>query len=322
MVEVARAPEGTAEGLSAAVKARAAALGFDACGIAAAGVIGHAERLDAWLACGYHASMEWLLRTKERRRDIREVLPGAASVVVVARNYFARRPESVCGAGRVSRYAWGQDYHEVLAEPVRALATFIGGTENAGAYYASVDSGPVAERAWGAQAGLGWIGKNGLLIHPELGSWLFLGVIATTVPLTPDAPVSNRCGDCTRCIDACPTRAIVAPGTVDARACISYHTVENRGAIPEALADRFGDWVFGCDACQESCPWNEAARETSEQSFLPRARQAWIDPLEVARMDETEFRARFAGTPLFRRRLAGLRRNADIVARNNANGGA
>jgi epoxyqueuosine reductase len=310
---------------TAAVKARAAALGFDACGVALVQDVDPEGRLDAWLARGYHASMDWIARTRDSRRDVTKVLPGAASVVVVARNYYAPRPAIAPGTGCVSRYAWGRDYHRVLRKPLRALAAYIAETASCGgkqsepcqpAYYCAIDTGPVLERGWAARAGIGWVGKNGMVIHRELGSWLFLGVIATTVPLFPDRPVASQCGNCRRCMEACPTGAIVEPGVVDSRACISYHTIENRSEIPGSLCERFGDWVFGCDVCQEACPWNAGVRETSEKRFHPDVGQAALDLEGIGGMDETGFRARFRGTPIYRARLAGLQRNAAIAASN------
>ena len=299
-----------------AVKERALALGFDACGIAQAGDIDPEDRLGQWLARGYHADMDWIVRTKHLRQDVRKKLPRARAVVVIARNYYAPRPAAQRHAGRVSRYAWGRDYHRALAKPLRALAEFIAGLGPDGVCYRSIDTGPVSERSWAMRAGVGWIGKNGLIIRPGLGSWLFLGVIVTTVALGPDAPSPDRCGDCRRCIDACPTGAIIAPRLVDARKCISYHTIENRGSIPEGLRPRFADWLFGCDVCQEVCPWNGSPKITSAQDFHPRPGHAFLDLDTVLNMDEATFSTRFAGTPIRRATLPALQRNARIVTAN------
>jgi len=301
---------------TAVVKERAAALGFDACGVAEAVPIDPGNALGAWIERGRHADMAWMARTQAVRQDIGKKLPGARSVVVVARDYYAPRPDAPAGTGHVARYAWGRDYHRVLAKPLGRLATFIGGLAPDAACFRSVDTGPVLERAWAAQAGVGWIGHNGLVIRQDRGSWFFLGVIATTVELRPDDPVPNRCGTCRRCMTACPTGAIVAPRVVDARKCIAYHTVENRGAIPEELRPRFGRWVFGCDVCQEVCPWNRFAKETAEPDFHPRPGHAALDLAEIRRMDEPTFDERFAGTPLRRAKLAGLQRNARVVEEN------
>ena len=300
---------------AAAVKARAAGLGFDACGIAAAGPVDPKRRLDAWLANGRHADMHWIAAAKDVRSDVRLKVPDARSVVVVARNYYAERPRPAEGCGTVSRYAWGRDYHRVLRKPLRELARLLAGMGDAEPY-CCVDTGPVLERAWAAKAGVGWIGKNGLVIREGLGSWFFLGVIVTTVELPADAPAANRCGTCTECMEACPAGAIVEPGVVDARRCISYNTVENRGDIPGDVRGCMGSAVFGCDACQEACPWNRAVPETTERGFYPRVGQANPSLAELADMDEDTFNERFAGTPLRRAKHAGIQRNVRIAIEN------
>ena len=296
------------------IKAHAAKLGFDACGIADASVVDPDQWFEAWLAKGYHADMTWMERTPEIRCDIRLKLPGARSVVVVAKDYFAQRPPAASQTGLVSRYAWGRDYHEILREPVRALADTIRNLEPDTKTYLSIDTGPVLEKAWAAMAGLGWIGKNSLLIRPDAGSWCVLAVIATTVELMPDIPIANQCHACTRCIDACPTGAIVAPGVIDARRCLSYQTIENRGAIPEMLHTAMGDYVFGCDRCQEACPWNKSPHITTDPAFFPQNDAISLD--EIESMTESEFTARFKGTPLYRARITGLQRNAAIIRKN------
>ena len=327
---------------SAAVKSAAADLGFDACGIAAAGHVDLEDHLGAWLAKGYHADMEWLARNKEIRQDIRLRLPGAQSVVVVARNYYAgeapvgeapvgeagetpapqSRTRQCCGAGvpparfgRVARYAWGRDYHKVLAKPLRALAGRIGEMGDGARCYCCIDTGPVLERAWADRAGLGWIGKNGLVLREGLGSWFFLGIIATTLELEPDAPAQDRCASCTRCLEACPTGALVAPRMLDARRCISYLTIEHRGPVPDELADKYGDRLFGCDACQDVCPWNQDAGITTEAAFHPEAGCTSIDLDELIAMDEETFKRRFAGSPIRRATWAGIRRTAEMLLR-------
>jgi len=301
------------------VKAQAAALGFDACGIAEAEDVDPEDRLGAWLAAGRHAGMTWMARTKQVRQDPRLKVPGARSVIVVARNYYAARPEPPDGCGRVSRYAWGRDYHRVLRKPLRALAGFLSTLDAGAQSYCCVDTGPVLERAWAARAGIGWIGKNGLVLRRDLGSWLFLGVIVTTIELAADPPVADRCGACTRCIEACPTQAIVAPGIVDSRRCIAYHTIENAGEVPSELRTHFGNWVFGCDVCQEVCPWNRFARKSTEKDFFPRAGHANPDLTAFEEMDEDRFNQRFAGSPLRRAGFGVMRRNVQIARQNMHN---
>ena len=309
---------------SAAVKSAAACLGFDACGIAAAGHVDPEDRLGAWLGRGYHAGMDWLARNKEIRQDIRLRLPGAKSVVVVARNYYAGEapagepPAGAKGsrAGRVARYAWGRDYHKVLAKPFRVLAGRIQDMGEGVRCYCSIDTGPVLERAWAQRAGIGWIGKNGLALRHDLGSWFFLGVIATTLELDPDAPAEDGCAACTRCLDACPTGALVAPRVLDARRCLSYLTIEHRGPVPDELEDKYGDRLFGCDVCQDVCPWNRKASITTEAAFHPEAGCASINLDELRAMDKETFNRRFAGSPIRRATWAGIRRTAEIVLRN------
>ena len=303
---------------SARVRAYAGELGFDLCGVAAAGSIDPENRLEAWLDAGCHAGMDWLERSKSVRQDIQAFLPGANSVVVTARNYRTDGIESGPGTGRISRYAWGRDYHRVLAKPLKALSAFLDTLVPGGQSRWCVDSGPVLERAWAARAGLGWTGRHSLLIHPVLGSWVFLSVVATTVELAPDAPIAGHCGSCRKCVEACPTGAIVTEGVVDARRCISYHTIENRGAIPGDVAAAMGDWVFGCDVCQDVCPWNRRTPETNEKDFAARPGVANPPLDELRAMDEPAFHARFEGTPVRRAKWEGMRRNADIAARNQA----
>ena len=306
---------------TAQVRSKADTLGFDACAFARAEPVDPQDRLGEWLRLGYHADMAWLTRTKEIRQDPRLKLAGARSVVVVARNYYHPRPVSQPGAGRVAMYAWGRDYHRILRKPLNVLARFIDALEPDAASYCCIDSGPVLERAWAARAGLGWIGKNSLVLRRGLGSWFFLGVILSTVEFQPDAPVENCCGSCRACLDACPTRAIVEPGVVDSRRCISYHTIENRGDVPQDLQPSFGDWVFGCDICQEVCPWNRFAQPTSVQSFHPSQGNANPDLAYLLALDEAQFNDRFAGTPIRRAKHAGMQRNARIALDNQSQTG-
>lgn len=307
----------TPEARARSVKARAAALGFDACGIADARVpIDPGDKLGRWLSLGYHADMEWMRRSRATRRDPRLKLPGAKSVIVLARGYAHPDPPHPPGTGRVARYARGRDYHRALRKPLRALQEHLATLDPETESHASVDSGPVLERSWAERAGLGWIGKNSLVLRRDLGSWFFLATVIATIELAPDAPVEAHCGNCTACLDACPTEAIVEPGVVDSTRCISYHTIENRGAIPERLQAKFGGWVFGCDICQEVCPWNRFAPETSMADFLPREGTAPfpLDALDAC--EPAEFDARFAGSPLRRAKYAGMRRNIAIARRN------
>jgi len=298
-----------------ALKTRATELGFDACGVAPVSAE-EDDGFDAWLAAGFHADMDWMARTRDLRQQVGLKLPGAQSVVVVARNYYAPRPEAPPGTGRVSCYAWGRDYHRALIKPLRQLAAFLDGLEPDAQSYASIDSGPVRERAWAARAGLGWVGKHSLIIHPELGTWFFLGTILTTVALAPDTPMEDGCGNCRACMDACPTGAIVAPRTVDSRKCIAYHSIENKGTIPKDVADKMENQVFGCDICQQACPWNRTPRVTDCADFHPRPGVA-NPPLDRLMAGDTAwFDATFNGTPVRRAGMEGTRRNTMLASKN------
>ena len=307
--------------LSDAIKRSARSLGFDACGVARAAPIDPEDRLGQWLGAGRHATMEWMARTAAVRQDVSKKLEGAQSVIVVARNYFAQRPSAAAGTGRVSRYAWGRDYHRVLEKPLRKLAGFLQELDPGCTVYTCIDSGPVMEKAWAERAGVGWIGKNSLALSRDLGSYFFLGAIIATARLAPDAPIPDQCGGCTLCVDACPTQAIVQPKVVDARRCISYHTIENRGDVPPDLAPRFGDWAFGCDVCQDVCPWNRKfAHDVTDPDLEPDPRMAAPDLAELLALTEETFRARFRGTPVLRTKRRGLARNVAVALGNRGTG--
>lgn len=300
-----------------ATKEHARALCFDACGIASADApIDPDNNLRAWIASGYQADMTWMKRSEDLRSNVQAKLPGTRSVVVVARNYYSERPQAPSGSARVSRYAWGRDYHKVLKKPLRELARFIECFETGTRTYASVDTGPVLERAWARRAGVGSIGKHSLALRRDIGSWFFLGTILTTLELEHDPPAEDICGTCRLCIDACPTAAIVEPRVVDSNRCISYHTIENRGGIPDGLQAEHGDWVFGCDVCQEVCPWNRFETETTERDFHPRGDHANPDLDRLLELDEDAFNEEFAGTTILRTKHSGMMRNASIAKSN------
>ncbi len=298
-------------------------LGFDACGFASPSApIDPGGHLNSWLAAGFHADMKWLAQTASTRTDVHRKLPGVRTVVVLARNYYSERPDAPSGHGRVARYAWGRDYHRVLRRPLIRLARHLDALEEGAKSYSSIDTGPIMERAWAQRAGVAAIGKNSLGLRRDLGSWFFLATILTTVELRPDKPAEDLCGTCTLCLETCPTQAIIQPGVVDARRCISYQTIENRGEIPPELSGGHGDWVFGCDVCQEVCPWNRFAKETTMQAFRPRPDQANPVLSDLLEMSEDEFHKRFAGSPLRRAKLHGMRRNAQIAQANSKNRGS
>jgi epoxyqueuosine reductase len=292
--------------LTGSVKALALELGFDLVAVGPATPPEHGAALRRWLEAGRAGSMGYLERRLEERLDPRRVLPGARSVVCLALNYYQGEPADRSWAP-VARYAWGRDYHDVIAPRLYRLAAHL--AEACGARSKGyVDTGPVLERDLAARAGLGWIGKNTMLLHPALGSWFFIAVLLTTAELDLDGPMADRCGSCRACLDACPTGAFVEPYVVDARRCISYLTIEHRGEIDPALAPMMGPWEFGCDLCQDVCPWNRKTPAARERAFYPTA--PYPGAPAVAVMDDQALAMRFAGTALLRPRAAGLRRNA------------
>jgi len=312
---------------SSQVKELAIALGFDLAGVACAAPAPTSDFLREWLARGYAGEMEWLKRRVEARIDPRRVLDAARSVVAVALVYHpGRRLPAGPGRAEVARYAGGEDYHDVLGERLRALGAGLEAlAERPVRWRAYVDTGPVLERALAAQAGLGWVGKNTCLIHRGLGSYLFLGALLTDLALAPDAPEPDHCGSCRACLDACPTQALVEPHVLDATRCLSYTTIESRRAIPEALRKAQGELVFGCDICQEVCPFNQRKRRRVPRDALGlRARLAprpeWQRPsLEwLLSLDEAAWRAVTRRTALRRAKHRFLLRNALVAAGNSA----
>ena len=296
--------------LAASVKARAAELGFLACGITEPGPSAHADRLDAWLAEGYAGTMRYLHRQARRRKDPRLIVPESLAVVVVLENYYTPDTETDLAAPRVAKYARGEDYHRVTGGRLETLAEFLKahGATVARPY---VDAGPVPERELAQRAGLGWIGKNTMLIRPGAGSFFFIGSIFTDLPLPADPPfTTDHCGSCTRCLEACPTGALIGPRLLDATRCISYLTIEQKGPIPPGLAERLEGFAFGCDICNDVCPWNvRFAEPTTLKELRPRHSLAGSDEVFFDRMDEEEFTRRYGATPIERPGLAGMRRN-------------
>ena len=301
------------------IKAQAYGLGFDLVGITRTGPAATASQFDQWLAGGYAGTMGYLERGTEKRRDTRLPVAGAVSAIVVAMDYGGREP-----CGPIARYARGDDYHDVMVSRLRDLhatiESWVGSPLRGKAY---VDTGPVLERDLARQAGLGWFGKNTMLINPRAGSFFFLGVLLIDLALVPDEPFeAERCGTCTRCIEACPTDAILDAGVLDARRCISYLTIELRDAIPLDLRDGIGDRLYGCDVCQDVCPWNvRFARALPDNSpYEPRARLRGEDARAVSRwllgVTDAEFATAFRGSPMKRAKLRGLKRNAAVVLGN------
>jgi len=296
--------------LEEAIKARAHELGFLACGITHPGPSIYADYLDDWLAKGYAGTMRYLHRQAARRREPQRIAPEARSVVVVLDNYFTADTETSTVAPRIARYARGEDYHRITGERLGVLGEFL---RSSGAQFsrAYADAGPVPERELAQRAGLGWIGKNTMLVRPEAGSYFFIGSVFTDLRLQADLPFElDRCGTCTRCLDACPTDALVAPRLLDATRCISYLTIEQKGPIADDLAENFQGYAFGCDICNDVCPWNQRfATETEIPEFKPRTTFDGLEPDLFKNMSEEEFARRFGDTPLERAGLDGMRRN-------------
>ena len=298
------------------IRQLAANEGFNACHFAIADTIDPDDKLGQWLHAGYHADMDWMESTKAIRQDPKLKLPEAQSVVVLALNYYAEDPERPPKSGKIALYARGKDYHKVITKKLIRIAREMDAMQDQAKSYVAVDSGPVMERSWAERSGLGWIGKNSLVLRQDLGSWFFLGTILTTLKLQPDSPVANHCGTCRACIEACPTDAFVADGILDANKCISYQTIENRYSVPDTVANNMGDWLFGCDICQQVCPWNRFAKTTEEKALLPRPGLAFPIPDEMLEQDEAAFNHQFAGTPVRRTKHAGMQRNAHIALKN------
>lgn len=304
---------------SAHIKAVATKLGFDLVGITSAAPLAHGGRLRAWVAQGFAGEMGYMSRDADKRLDPCRVLPAARSLVVVGVNYYTpvAPTEATHGRGWLARYAWGQDYHDVLGQKLQALVASIraiAGADLQARWY--VDTGPILERELAWRAGLGWPGNNTNLINRRLGSWLLLGAILLDCELAYDAPATSHCGTCTRCLVACPTGALVAPGVLDARRCIAYFTIELRGSIPRELRPLMGTHIFGCDICQAVCPWNRKAPASADNAFLPRAGFAAPELLPLLRLSEAEFRQQFRGSPVKRAKRRGLLRNVAVALGN------
>lgn len=296
------------------IRVAARETGFALCRFARAGRAPHADALEAWLRDGRQAGMEWMQRTAEDRADPHRLVPGARSVVVLATNYFHGNSPHRVGSGRIARYAWGDDYHEILKPRLETLAARM--AEAGGRQRCFVDSGPVLERDWAAACGVSWHGKSTMGIHPELGTWFFLSVILTTLEFEPDPPLPDRCGRCTRCIDACPTQAITAPYQLDARRCISFLTIENKGPIPEEFREAVGDRIFGCDDCLDACPWNRFALASRDAALHPRGEILATPLRKFLALDEAAFKKLFRGSPILRAKRRGFLRNVCVALGN------
>jgi epoxyqueuosine reductase len=306
------------------VKERAASLGFDLCGIAPAADFVELRFLREWLDHGYAADMQYMHRSADRRADVRNVLPSARTVVCLGTIYNTPGPYSVDAPdprrAALARYAWGDDYHVVIQRRLDELLTWM--RERAGDGFegrAYVDTGPVQERVYAQYAGIGWIGKNTCVISPRVGSWIFLSEIICNLDLDVDAPALDQCGRCTRCLDACPTGALRAPGVLDSNRCLSHMTIENKGAIPEAYRDAIGAHAYGCDICQEVCPFNRSHKTavSSEPAWQPRPGLDAAPLLELWRRSDDELRALLKGSAMKRAGVRRLRRNLAVSIGNS-----
>ena len=303
------------------VKARATACGFDLCGIAPAGGFPELEFLRDWIARGYHGEMGYMARSADRRADVRAVLPSARSVIVLGTVYNTAHPYSSSNAdpsrAAIARYAWGDDYHGVIEERMRRLVDAVRELAGEFEHRAYVDTGPIQERVYAQYAGLGWIGKNTCLINRDRGSWLFLSAIICDLPLEPDGRALDHCGRCTLCIDSCPTGAIVAPYQLDARRCISYMTIETKGALPEEQRTGIGMHAYGCDICQDVCPWNRKAAVSNDASWQPRDGLVSPPLLELWRRPDDDLRRLLKGSSMKRAGVRRLRRNLAVAIGNS-----
>ncbi len=324
--------------MKAAIRQRAAELGFDDCRFTTTAAPVSAGKYQAWLADNNHGEMNWLERSAEKRTDLNKVLPGAKSVICLAASYQSsddwqaasdKKPPATARLsalatrpfpGVVARYARFADYHDILGKRLKTLADFINGLAGRQVqmlWY--VDTGPVLERDFAQRAGIGFVGKHTNLISRRLGNWIFLAEILATLEIEPDAPEQNHCGKCVRCLTACPTHAITAPFQLDARKCISYLTIELKGSIPGEFRKAIGNRIYGCDDCLAACPWNRFAREGQLMKAHARPDLAQPDLLELLQLDDAGFKARFAGTPVLRTKRRGLLRNVCVALGNVGN---
>jgi epoxyqueuosine reductase len=294
--------------------AKALELGFGDCRVAEAKPAPHRELYEQWVAEGKYGDMAWMARNMDRRTDPRVVQPGARSVIVLALNYFQGERQPGPGGYRIARYAWNEDYHDLIVAKLKQLDAWLieqGGTQR---YY--VDTGPVLERDFASEAGLGWGGKSTMQIHRQFGTWFFLAELITTLDIQPDTPAKDLCGKCTRCITACPTQAITAPRRMDARRCVSYLTIEHKGSIPEEFRRAMGDRIYGCDDCLTACPWNKFAQISHEATFQARETVFSQNLRDFLTLTDESFRALFAKSPIKRIKRPAFLRNVCVALGN------
>jgi epoxyqueuosine reductase len=298
---------------ASAIKAAALRIGFDAVGIAEAlPLIDPINRYKEWLGNGFHGMMQYLERNNEAREDVGKLLEGARSVVVVAKNYYTPYHHNEHNVGKISRYAWGDDYHTVMGSLLDALGSELISIVPGSEIRRYTDTGAVMEKEWAVRSGIAWRGKHSNVLRRDIGSWFFLGVIITTADLEADIPMQDFCGTCTACIDACPTGAITQPMVVDATKCLSYWTIEVKPehSIPDDITSSMDGWLFGCDVCQDVCPWNRFQTPCNDSHFMPRNNVMALSPEAVVNLQPSEFILHFRNSPLKRPKLEGLKRNA------------
>lgn len=293
---------------------KAKQLGFDLVGFAKADLLEEeTKNLKQWLDKGYHASMGYMEKNLHKRKNVKEILPNAKSVISLALNYYTSENYSnEKNIGKVSRYAWGKDYHLIIWQKLDEFETMLKDIEPEFESLSYVDTGPVMDKVWAVHAGIGWMGKHTNIINPDYGSWFFIATLITNYEFDYSAITTDHCGTCTACIDACPTKAIVQEYVVDANKCISFQTIENKDEIPVELKGKFDNWIFGCDICQDVCPWNQKfSQQTWIKEFHPIDKQLTYD--EVIKLDDQTFKERYAESPIKRTKLKGLQRNARFL---------
>lgn len=297
-------------------------LGFALVGFAKAEKLeSESERLQYWLDNRFHAAMNYMSNNSEKRYDIKNILPSAKSVISLAMNYYTEHQHSnKNNFGKISRYAWGKDYHLIIWKKLDELIAQLKKEDDKFEATSYIDTGPVMDKAWAVRAGIGWLGKHSNVINQNFGSWFFIANIFTNVEFEYGSPIADHCGTCIACIDACPTNAIVSDFVVDANKCISYQTIENKGEIDPRLSGKFNNWIFGCDICQDVCPWNKKfSQPTTEEEFRPRNGEVELSLDEVEEITQDFFSARFKDSPIKRTKLKGLQRNAVFLKAKNEN---
>ncbi len=291
--------------------------GFDLIGFAKAEVLNaETDKLKEWLELGYNAEMNYMSRNFDKRKDVKNILKSAESIISLGLNYYVDEKHSrISSKGKISRYAWGKDYHLIIWEKLDNLIEELKKHETDLEAISYVDTGPVMDKVWAVKAGIGWLGKHTNVINREIGSWFFIANIICNKKFNYNAPIEDFCGSCTACIDACPTSAIVDPYVIDSNKCISYLTIENKGEISKEFNNKFDNWVFGCDICQDVCPWNNKFSTYSHNSnFIPSNENKEIKLEEILEMTQDQFSRRFKDSPVKRTKLKGLKRNASFIA--------